>query len=51
MLEEQSRTEIYLDPETSKDIRLCGENENHLKGVLKENIDDRGKVHLLRWKI
>ena len=51
MLEEQSREERYPVLEVEEDIRILDNREKHWKGIVEENINNKGKVHALRWGV
>ena len=37
--------------EINEDVRLFDDRKKRWKDLLKENIQDKGKVHTLRWEI
>ena len=48
MLEEKSRWERDPDPEVEEDIRLSDDRKNQWKGIVEDNINEKGESHALR---
>ena len=44
------REEKDPNMEVGKDIRILNNRENNWKEIVKENIKEKGKIHLLRWE-
>ena len=45
------REEKDPNPEVGEDIRILNNRENNWKEIVKENIKEKGKIHLLRWEV
>ena len=50
-LEEYSREERDPSLEVEEDISILEDREKHWKGVVKYNIEEKLKRHVLRWKV
>ena len=51
MFEEQYGEERDPNLEINEDVSICDYRGNHRKDILEDNIEYKGKSHVLRWDV